>query len=203
MKFIKFSTLCLFFILLNFSFGDFAKAGTDCCTDPTGCTETCTAEGNNWACIDFSGRSDKGSYETKTCKCQGNTNRVCSKPKPTTSGGSVSTSLLQNSETTKYSSGCIASGDCELNDFMVLGVRVTEIILGLVGSLALLAFIYGGFTMLISEGSAEKVKTAKSIIIGAVVGLVIVFTSYLIVDFVLKGTGYTDANTSKSWFTTP
>jgi len=45
-------------------------------------------------------------------------------------------------------------------------------------------FIYGGIMFLVSAGSSEKVQQAKQIIIGAVIGLVIVFASYTIIQFV-------------------
>jgi len=83
-----------------------------------------------------------------------------------------------------YSSDCIASGNCQLNDFIKIFIVASKIILGITGSLALLAFIYGGVIFLISAGSSERVTQAKQIILGAVIGLVIVFTSFMIIQFV-------------------
>lgn len=82
-------------------------------------------------------------------------------------------------------------GDYELDDFINIFVKVAQWILGIVGSLALLFFIYGGVLFLISGGSSEKVSKAKEIIVGAVLGIVIVLTSYMIISFVLKALGYT------------
>lgn len=82
-------------------------------------------------------------------------------------------------------------GDYELNDMVGKIIRVSEIILGLVGSLALLFFIYGGVMFLISSGSQERVTQAKQIIVGAVIGIVIVFTSYMIINFVAGALGIT------------
>lgn len=87
-------------------------------------------------------------------------------------------------ESSYYTSGCIDSGSCQLNDFINIAINVSRIVLGITGSLALLFFIYGGIMFLISSGSSEKVTQAKQIIIGAVVGLVIVFTSFMIIQFV-------------------
>jgi hypothetical protein len=77
-----------------------------------------------------------------------------------------------------------SSGSCTLNTFVELGVRIAEYILGIVGALTLLMFIYGGFMWILSGGSSDKVQKGKDIIIGSVVGLVIVFSSYLIISFV-------------------
>ena len=96
--------------------------------------------------------------------------------------------LLEDSSQVKYE-GSLEKGDFTLNDFVRVGMRVTEIILGIVGSLALLMFIYGGLMFIISSGSSEKVTKAKEIIIGAVIGLVIVFTSYMIIQFTMDALG--------------
>jgi len=96
--------------------------------------------------------------------------------------------LLEDSSQVKYE-GSLEEGDFTLNDFVRVGMRVTEIILGIVGSLALLMFIYGGLMFIISSGNSEKVTKAKEIIIGAVIGLVIVFTSYMIIQFTMDALG--------------
>jgi len=86
-------------------------------------------------------------------------------------------------------SKCQASGECQLNDFIQLAVNAAGWMLGIVGSLALLMFVYGGVMFLISAGSSERVTQAKGIILGAVIGIAIVFTSYMIIDFVFTATG--------------
>lgn len=57
-------------------------------------------------------------------------------------------------------------------------------ILGLTGVLALIAFIAGGVIMMTSGGNAEKVKKGKDILVWAVIGLFIIFTSYSILKYV-------------------
>ncbi len=71
-------------------------------------------------------------------------------------------------------------------------------ILGITGSLALLAFIAGGIMFLISAGSSERVTRAKQILLGAVIGLVIVFTSFMIIQFV-----YTALGIPGNWWQAP
>jgi len=89
-----------------------------------------------------------------------------------------------NQGDTKYS-----TGDYTLDDIVMIAVRASRWILGIVGSLALLMFVYGGFMFLISSGSSDKISKAKAIIVAAMVGLIIVFSSYLIIQFVLKTIG--------------
>jgi len=83
-------------------------------------------------------------------------------------------------------------GNYILNDFIALAINVARLILGLVGSLTLIMFVYGGIMFLISGGSSEKVAKAKNILVAAVVGLIIVFSSWLIVRFVTDTLGTTE-----------
>ena len=77
------------------------------------------------------------------------------------------------------------SGSYTLDDFTVLLINIAQWILGISGSLALLAFIVGGIMFLTSAGSRERVDQAKKILSGAVIGLAIVFFSYTVINFVL------------------
>lgn len=65
--------------------------------------------------------------------------------------------------------------------------KIIKAALGVVGSLALVMFIYGGFTWMLSGGSPEKVKKGKDILIWATFGLVVIFMSYALVQFVIEG----------------
>lgn len=82
-------------------------------------------------------------------------------------------------------------GEYSLNNIVQVGVNATQILLALSGSVALLFFIYGGVTFLISGGSAEKVTKGKTIIINAVIGLIIIFASFMIIQFSMEALGAT------------
>jgi len=70
--------------------------------------------------------------------------------------------------------------------------RVINAILGIVGSLALVMFIYGGIIWMTSSGNAEQVTKGKNIVIWATIGLVVIFSAYALVSFVLtKALGVT------------
>jgi amino acid transporter len=68
----------------------------------------------------------------------------------------------------------------------VLIGRIINGALGIVGSLALLMFIYGGIIWMTSGGNEEKVKKGKQTLIWAVLGIVIIFTSYSILNLVFE-----------------
>jgi hypothetical protein len=76
-------------------------------------------------------------------------------------------------------------GNYSLTDFLQLAVTVSNWILGCVGSVALLFFVFGGFTLILSGGSEEKVKQGKTILVNAVIGLALVFASYIIIQFAM------------------
>ncbi|MFA5184201.1 MAG: pilin [Patescibacteria group bacterium] len=63
--------------------------------------------------------------------------------------------------------------------------RVINSIMGLVGSIALVMFVYGGLTWMTSSGNDEKVKKGREIIIWSAIGLVVVFMSYALTRFVI------------------
>ena len=63
--------------------------------------------------------------------------------------------------------------------------RVISFVLGIVGSLALLMFIYGGFLWMTSAGKDEKVEKGKQILIWTTAGLALIFLSYALVNFII------------------
>ena len=96
-------------------------------------------------------------------------------------------------------SGTTNCGNYQLNDFMQIALIVSEFILGLVGALALLAFIVGGLMWLLSAGNAELVNRGKQAIVGAVIGLAIVFTSFMIIQLVYSALGIEKATKNSAW----
>ena len=65
--------------------------------------------------------------------------------------------------------------------------KVISAVLGISGSLALLMFIYGGFTWMLSGGNAEKVTKGKNTLVWASIGLIVIFSSYAMVNTLFKG----------------
>lgn len=64
--------------------------------------------------------------------------------------------------------------------------RVIRALLGLSGSAALLMLLYGGFIWLTSGGKPEAIKKGKDTIVWAIIGLVVIFSAFVIVSFVLQ-----------------
>jgi hypothetical protein len=61
--------------------------------------------------------------------------------------------------------------------------------LGIVGSLALIIVIYGGFTWMTAGGSSERWQKARDTIVQAALGLIIIFSAYAILKFIFDALG--------------
>ena len=103
------------------------------------------------------------------------------------------------------SEDCWACGNCTLCDFLTFTTTIAKTILGVVGALAFLMFIYGGFSFIIASGNPEKITQARSIFINAVIGLVIVLAAWEIVHIVVGTLAGQDLSSSvnifnKEWY---
>lgn len=95
---------------------------------------------------------------------------------------------------------CRVCGDCKLNDFIQLGINIFDYVLGIVGALALLAFVYGGILFLFSAGNSEQIEKGKKVLTGAVIGLFVIFTSYMIINFIAQSLGVDSNILNADWF---
>jgi|GEM_PF-932894 len=75
---------------------------------------------------------------------------------------------------------------CNLSSVERIAVNVTQIILGIAGSIALLAFVYGGILYMTSGGEPAKVQKATTALKTAVIGIAIILLAGIIVQTVLK-----------------
>ena len=66
-----------------------------------------------------------------------------------------------------------------------LAGRIINAALGISGSLALVMFIWGGFLWLTAAGKPERIKSGQNTLLWAVIGLVVIFGAYAIVNFVI------------------
>jgi hypothetical protein len=80
------------------------------------------------------------------------------------------------------------SGKTNVTPEILIG-RVIYAVLGLVGSLALVMYIYGGFMWMMAAGNPQRVTKGKEIITWATIGLVVIFTSYAAVKFIIDSLG--------------
>lgn len=67
---------------------------------------------------------------------------------------------------------------------LIIG-RIISALLGIAGAIALLMFVWGGMQWLISGGNSDQIKKGKDTLVWAVIGLVVIFTSYAIVRAII------------------
>ncbi len=72
-------------------------------------------------------------------------------------------------------------------DVRVIFGRVISAALSILGTLALAMFVYGGVLWMTSRGDSKQVTKGKDTITWAVLGLVIIFASYALVNALLTG----------------
>jgi len=92
--------------------------------------------------------------------------------------------------------------DCALSSYgastlecgMELFYNISYIILGLVGSITLVVFIYGGLLYMTSQGESSRMKKAQTALSGGVVGLLIVFGAYGAITFAVNALKGEDVN---------
>lgn len=63
--------------------------------------------------------------------------------------------------------------------------EIIKILLGFLGVIFVVLFIYAGFLWLTSAGNEEKISKAKAIMTAAIIGLAIVLAAYSITYFVI------------------
>ncbi|HNU96172.1 MAG TPA: hypothetical protein PKH95_02085 [Candidatus Magasanikbacteria bacterium] len=74
------------------------------------------------------------------------------------------------------------------NPSTIIGV-VIKSFLGVVGGVALVMMVYGGFQWLTAAGNEEKIKSGTQTMLWAAIGLILVFSSYLLVSTVFQIVG--------------
>ncbi len=77
----------------------------------------------------------------------------------------------------------------DINIFIILAINISRYVFSIIGGLSLLMFVYGGFTLIISQGNSEKIQNGKNIMVAVVVGLLIAFGGYILVNFLGQSLG--------------
>ncbi|MBI5077236.1 hypothetical protein HZB94_02555 [Candidatus Falkowbacteria bacterium] len=93
----------------------------------------------------------------------------------------------------------------EKEDPRIIVARFIKWFLGIIGAIAFIIVLYGGYTYMTSAGDPEKVRKAEAILKNGVIGLIIIFAAYSITVFVFNmlsvkepsGTGLTTAGSGQ------
>ncbi|MEX2436812.1 MAG: pilin [Candidatus Paceibacterota bacterium] len=87
---------------------------------------------------------------------------------------------------------CNVEGACGLCDAFKVGANITDFMINIALLLGVLMTVYGGFLMMTAGSSQEKYSRGKSAITWAIIGMIVVLSSWVIVNtliHVLAGEG--------------
>lgn len=105
------------------------------------------------------------------------------------------TNVLSNFESCVGSSGAAAAASIasvplknplSTEDISTLAGNILKALLGIIGSIALLMMVFGGFLWLTAAGNTERIKKGKDTLIWAAIGLAFIFSSYILARFVFQ-----------------
>lgn len=75
------------------------------------------------------------------------------------------------------------AADVSKQEPVYIVATIIQVLLGLVGAATLLIFIWGGFKIIFSGGSEEKIKKGRDTLVWAVIGLAVILSSYAILEY--------------------
>ncbi len=78
---------------------------------------------------------------------------------------------------------------CQASDLFKQIARIINFLVGFIGLFVIIRLVISGFQMVMSQGSEEALKGAKNGMTNAIIGLVIVFAAYLIVNVLFQIAG--------------
>lgn len=81
------------------------------------------------------------------------------------------------------------SNPLKTTDFNVVAGRVIKAFFAIIGTIALLMAIYGGFMWMTAAGNQAKAKKGMSTLVWMAAGLLIIYSAYVLVKFVLEMVG--------------
>lgn len=161
--------------------------GTGTCTNPTNCAfisaATNCGSGTGYCDIPLNIFSMQvGDYTLKNLEV------IYGKQVPVTTGGLVPCGREWDDPATPWND----KDPCELCYILMTINRVMDFLIKLAGAVALLALIVTGFLFITSAGDQERRSSAKRAFKRVIIGFIILFLAWFLVEFLLVAWGYLD-----------
>lgn len=158
----------------------------ECTNSTTNAKVTCTPTVENNECDDYLSASDLNCVLIDPTKKEASNNVTTSSLFSSTGGRFIPEACTGKSNSLQT---------CGVNEVLVVVINVSRFILGMIGSIALLMFIYGGVTFLVSSGNSQQVEAGKTILKNAVIGIMITFFAWISIGLLITAlTGGTIGN---------
>lgn len=93
---------------------------------------------------------------------------------------------INNAASGDNSQGCGTAGQGGTVDLSSIAQKIVNIFSVVVGIVAVIMIIYGGFRYITSGGESGRVGSAKNTLIYAIIGLIVVALAQIIVHFVIN-----------------
>ena len=77
----------------------------------------------------------------------------------------------------------------EKSDFSIVIGQIIKAFLGIIGTISLVMFIYGGLMMLTAAGKEAQIQKGQQTLVWASLGILLVFVSYTVLKFVFSAFG--------------
>jgi muramidase (phage lysozyme) len=141
--------------------------------------------------------------QTPATQNPSNTSTPANQTNPTQNSSTTPNSTTTNTNSPGGSAGsesglvkCGVSRDCTICDIFILIRDIFNFALGLLAALAVVSIVIGGVYVLTSAGNPGRVGEGYGIITNAVIGILLVISSFLLFSFVLVALGFQSANFS-------
>ena len=79
----------------------------------------------------------------------------------------------------------LSSGNTAVQPVDIIA-RIAKAIIAPIGAIAFLFFVIGGFYWIFSGGNDERIKKGRDIMKWSIIGIVVIFSSYAVLNFILK-----------------
>ena len=157
--------------------GSCLKVNASCAANSA--TSACDS-GNGFECVGIDGKEC-----TDQPKC------VCAQTAPQTQTPASDADI--SGQTGGGTIGCREGQDCVklTNPLSTTSIpkiigNMIQVVLGIIGSITLVVFLYGGFLWLTSAGNSEKIAKGLQAMLWATIGIIVVFSSYAILTLILQ-----------------
>ncbi|HUT22469.1 MAG TPA: pilin [Candidatus Bipolaricaulota bacterium] len=194
MKFKLFSII-FFCAILSLGFASSALADGFCasCENAVGdCAKICAACGAGNAPVCYCGDVDVDLLSQDACSSQPDSTTCLTYCKPTSSTAETAATPASegglNQTIQKLDSFLNKEpikGELISGDVPTIAGKIIKALLGIIGSVALAMFVYGGIMYMTSGGAAEKASKARGTLVWSILGLIVVFSSYAIVSAII------------------